>query len=245
MSDINYQVGQTKHTIHNVGSPQSGTEIQAKGVKQLIERIEKENETRSTTEIVLDETNEVAFPGFPYKFEALGEKILVSIDVFKSGYECKECKGKKVILHICSCEKGGHRGLKYSSEDLDYIKASIGEDVALARESMVCGECNGVPESQKYEQECSKCKGLGALLHLPDNAKNLPTSGVVVSIGKECKNLHYKIGDRILFGPYAGSLIPTKAGLMFKVMDAHQAWCKITGGGDLAAFDFIILEGDK
>jgi len=239
---INYQIGDTKHSIHRVGSPASGTEVQAEGVKQLFERIEKENAEKSTTEIVLDDTNEVSFPGFPYKFEALGEKILVSIDVFKSGYECKRCKGQKNVQHLCGCETNGHAGLRYGKEDIDAIKESLGDEVANVRAPMPCPDCEGKPETQRFSETCPDCKGLGALLHLPDSSKNLPTTGVVVSMGSKCEpeKLGFKTGDRILFGPYAGSMIPTKAGLMFKILDAVQAWCKIRGGEDLAAFDFII-----
>lgn len=235
--DITYAVGGRTQKI----SP-SGTEVLAAGIKQLQERIDEENKAVSSTEIVLDESNEVKFPGFPYIFESLGEKILVSIDIFKSGYECKECRGAKKISYLCPCEKNGHAGLKYSEDDLSAIRASLGEDVALAREGLVCPECNGEYESARGERTCTECKGLGVLLHIPDTSKNLPTTGVVVSRGKYCMRNDFKVGDRILFGPYAGNMIPTKAGLMFKIMDETQAWCKIKGGEDLAAFDFIIQD---
>jgi len=244
MSEINYAVGETKHSIHRPGSPASGTETLAAGVIQLQERIDAENAAKSTTEILLDNSNEVSFPGFPYKFEALGEKILVSIDVFKSGYECRKCKGKKSVHVLCNCEENGHAGVKYGKEELQTIEESLGKEVANARVNMPCPECNGDYVSLRRDETCPECKGLGALLHLPDNSKNLPTTGVVVSMGSSCdpEKLRFKAGDRILFGPYAGSMIPTKAGLMFKILDASQAWCKIKGGEDLAAFDFIIQD---
>jgi len=165
-------------------------------VKGMMERIDAENEIKSTVKITLDKSNKVSFPGFKYLFEALGEKVLVSIDVYKSGYECQKCKGKKTVV------------------------------------------VNGLILN------CDACDGKGAILHLPDDSKKLPTTGVVVSMGRDCnqEKLGYKVGDRIIFGPYAGSMIPTKAGLMFKIIDASQAWCTIEGGEDLAAFDFILQE---
>jgi len=54
-------------------------------------------DTGSIESIVLDQTNEVNFPGFPYTFRAIGEKILVSIDIPLTGFECKTCNGKKKI----------------------------------------------------------------------------------------------------------------------------------------------------
>jgi co-chaperonin GroES (HSP10) len=238
----------------------SGTEILAEGVNTVFDRVEEENKAKGTTEIVLDKSNKVSFPGFPYKFEALGEKIIVSIDIFKSGYECKECGGKGKITVKCHCELGEHSGLKYSAEELMTISNSLGIEVAKAREALVCPECNGDYVSMRKQGPCPACKGIGHIVIIPETSKNLPTTGVVVSMGASCltdtydksryirdamgaiRPLGFDIGDRILFGPYAGSMIPTRAGLMFKVIDAVQAWCKIEGGEDLAAFDFIMRE---
>src|SRR3974390_137408 len=182
---INYQIGETKHSIHKSTSAASGTEALAKGVRELQERIDAENASKSTTELILDNSNEVSFPGFPYKFESLGEKILVSIDVFKSGYECRKCKGKKSIHILCNCEASGHAGVRYGPDEIQTIKESLGEDVANARVNMPCPECNGNYISVQHDETCPECKGLGALLHLPVNSKNLPTTGVVVSIGSQ------------------------------------------------------------
>jgi co-chaperonin GroES (HSP10) len=217
---------------------------QAAGIKQLIERIEDENREKSTQEIKLDDSNIVQFPGFPYTFESLGEKVLVSIDVFKSGYECKKCLGKKKVESKCECETGGHPGIKYGDGDVRFLRESMGDTIAEARRNMVCPLCNGDYVSMRSTTVCPECKGLGALLHIPDSSKNLPTTGVVVSMGKKCDptDLGYKVGDRILFGPYAGSMIPTKAGLMFKIIDSTQAWCRIGGADLLSAFDFIIQD---
>jgi co-chaperonin GroES (HSP10) len=208
------------------------------GIKELIERAKQEKQ--STTELVLDGSNKVAFPGFPYKFEALGKKIIVSIDVFRSGYECKICKGKGKIDIRCVCED--HRpGYKYSLLEL---KEFEGSEIYTAREMMYCPQCLGHPENKRRTISCEPCKGHGTLIEIPDTSKNLPTTGVVVSIGAGVKleKIKYKVGDRVIFGPYAGSMIPTKAGLMFKVLDWNQVWCRIEGGEDLAAFDFVLTD---
>jgi co-chaperonin GroES (HSP10) len=170
--------------------------------REILEQKEEERLLKEgTIEFKLDNSNKVSFPGFPYTFEALHEKILVSIDIFKTGYECKTCKGKKKV------------------------------EVKRGREST-------------YET-CVACAGLGATLFLPDGSKNLPTTGVVVSMGKVAKEkADYKIGDRILFGAYAGTMIPTKVGLMFKYMDWNLGVLKIEGAEEMAAFDFI-LQADE
>jgi hypothetical protein len=172
----------------------------AEAAVEVMKRVEAENQAISAQEIILDNSNKVSFPGYPYTFRALTERILVSIDVFKTGYECKTCKGKKQIE-----EKQG-------------------------RESVLV--------------DCPTCHGLGATLILPETSKNLPTTGVIVSMGlkamEELAKEGIHIGDRILFGAHAGTMIPTKVGLMFKYMDWYCAALKIEGADDMSAFDFIL-----
>lgn len=199
-----------------------------------------------SVELILDDRNEISFPGYPYTLEALGKKIIVSIDIFKSGYECKICRGKKQISFICPCERDSHPGKRYSSEEIALIRQELGDALALARAELPCAQCLGDYASVRRTETCSSCKGLGALLVIPETSKNLPTTGVVVSIGNRVRKekLNYKVGDRILFGPYAGSMIPTKSGLLFKVLDWNNAWCRVGGADELGAFDFIINDSE-
>ena len=179
----------------------------ATGAVEIMARVREENLAKSAQEITLDGSNKVEFPGYPYRFEALHEKILVSIDIFKSGYECKVCKGKGKLE---------------------------------AKGQFVPGE-----GSKPVFEKCSKCNGTGVWLELPENSKNLPTTGVVVSMGKIAKEkADFKIGDRILFGAYAGTMIPTKIGLMFKYMDWNLGVLRIEGADDMSAFYFI-LQADE
>jgi hypothetical protein len=68
-------------------------------MKTLLERVANDTqfETGSNEKIILDDSNVVQFPGFPYTFQAVGERVLVSVDIPLTGYECKVCKGKKKI----------------------------------------------------------------------------------------------------------------------------------------------------
>src|SRR4249920_266752 len=122
--------------------------------------MEKDIVSENSQEIVLDGSNTVSFPGFPYKFTALGEKVLISLDQFKSGYECKTCKG------------------------VGYIAEKIGRYDKRA----TCPDCEG-----KSVRE-------GGII-IPDTAKMLANSGVVVSMGviARAKCYEYKLGDRVLF----------------------------------------------
>jgi chaperonin GroES len=64
---------------------------------------------------------------------------------------------------------------------------------------------------QRLDEEIEKSKG-GIII--PDTAKEKPQQGKVIAVGKGRKNedgtivpLDVKVGDRILFGKYAGSEI--------------------------------------
>ena len=169
-----------------------------------LEREDRESQfaSGSIESIVLDNSNEVNFPGFPYTFRAIGEIILVSIDIPLSGFECKKCNGKKRI------------------------------EVKEGREA-------------KWEI-CSECKGFGGKVIMPKGSKQLPRTGIILSMGKKAAEKlaeeDIKIGDRILFSEHAGSMIPTKADLMFKYMDWYNAVLKVGGADVLSAFDFILQE---
>lgn len=223
------------------------TERMEEGIKEMFARSEAEKESLSATELILDNSNLVSFPGYPYKFEASCKKIIVSIDIFKSGYECKVCKGKKKTETKCWCESFGHPGKRYSDEEITTIRTELGSDISDARAALTCTQCHGDYISMRVSETCKACKGMGALLVLPETSRNLPTTGVVVSIGAGVKRnkINYKVGDRILFGPYAGSMIPTKGGLLFKIIDWNSAWARVDGAEDLGAFDFILNEDSE
>jgi co-chaperonin GroES (HSP10) len=163
--------------------------------------MEKEFVSENAQEITLDGSNKVSFPDFPYTFTALGDKVLITLDQFKSGYECATCKGKGKVV------------------------SKLTENLVL------CPSCEG-----KSVKE-------GGII-IPDTAKMLANSGVVVSMGakarKECTE--YKLGDRVLFSAHAGSLIPTRAGIAFKYMDWWQPIALVDGAEDLSSFDFIVPE---
>ena len=216
----------------------------ATGAKEIFERVAKAQDDLAAQELKLDGTNKVSFPGFKYIFEALGEKILVSIDIFKSGYECKVCLGKKRVETKCLCEENEHPGARYSNEEIKAIREALGSNIADERAALHCPECRGDYVSMRKIDTCNACKGRGAVLHLPDSSKNLPTTGIIVSIGNlvDPVKANFKVGDRIVFGPYAGQMLPTKVGLLFKILDWNNAMLKVEGAEDLSAFDFVLQD---
>ena len=201
--------------------------------KELVERVHLATQTQNTI-IVDDGTNEVVIPGYPYRFEARGDKVLVSVDIFKSGYECKTCKGTGKVKVHCACEDTKRPGFKYA------------EPESPAQELSKCSNCEGNFESKREDIVCPSCEGKTGLLIIPDAGKLLPTTGVIVSMGDLVNPaLGLKMHDRVLFGAYVGQMIPTKApGVVFKAIRDIEIICTIKGGEDMASFDFVVIDKD-
>lgn len=207
--------------------------------KELVERQLYATQTANTV-VVQDGSNKVSIPGFPYIFSAKWDNILVSVDIYKSGYECKECKGVGRIKSHCSCEDTDRPGFRYTNSQLEEFQNTLGVIVTDTRAHILCPSCSGDYITHRVDAPCAACGGKGALIYIPDQSKVLPTTGVIVSVGSSA-NPEFKCGMRVLFGAYTGVMIPTKApGIAFKVIRDIQILCEIEGGEDMAAFDFVI-----
>lgn len=103
--------------------------------------------------------NEGVFEVEGLKFWALGDRVLIQEDEFKSGYECGECEGKGAVECV-ECEGKGSHGVKK------------------------CSHCGG-----QGVVRCQACGGKGGLLVAPETAQRRPTTGRVVSLGEACKVL--------------------------------------------------------
>jgi len=138
--------------------------------------------------------------------EAIENKILILIDKFKSGYECKDCE-ETGIFKSCECERRGTPG-RYTVGNID-------------RE---CRICDGKYEEMRGKT-CLPCKGTGTTLIIPENSKAIPTSGVIVSTGPLCKTR--KISERVLFGAHTGYFLPFKGNAKIRCMREDEPLCLI------------------
>lgn len=162
-------------------------------------------------EVLKDDSNRASFPDFPYALEARGLHIIVNVDLFKSGYECKKCKGTGKIEIMVPVPYRDVSGIPLNRLELRQIT-------------------------------CDSCNGKTASLILPDTAKSLPCTGVVVSKGPLVDS-SLALYSRVIFGPYSGRFIPiSKAGVLMKIMDHREATAIVHGGEDLASFDFIDID---
>ena len=140
--------------------------------------------------------------------EAVEDKIIIMLDPFRTGFECKACDGSGIGKPCYNCSGTGKN-----------------------RFDGPCKVCEGVPD-RFTGLECPACKGVGSLLVIPESAKQLPTSGRIVSMGPNCKKkpdgdtvIH--IGERYLFGVHVGYFLPFKGNILLRCMREHEVLCRI------------------
>lgn len=135
--------------------------------------------------------------------EAIEDKILILIDKFKSGYECKDCN-ETGIYSGCDCARNREFGVNANGKSCSFREACSKQEL-------------GTP--------CKTCNGTGQTLVMPENARAIPTSGVIVSKGPKCKIR--EIGERVLFGAHTGYYLPFKGAAKIRCMREEEPLCKI------------------
>lgn len=151
--------------------------------------------------------------------EAIEDRILILIDKFRSGYECKDCAETGIYIS-CECERASHPG-----------KNRLGG---------ICKYCDGNYQERKG-RTCPSCKGTGSTVIMPENARAIPTSGVIVSIGPKCTTR--SIGERVLFGAHTGYYLPFKGNAKIRVMREDEPMCKILAiGNNEVMGDFLQVD---
>lgn len=144
----------------------------------------------------------------PVGWEAMFERILIVEDRFRSGYECDVCEetGK---VPCKECDENG--------------RSQLNPEIR-------CKECNGI-----RLLKCKSCDGKGVLLEIPEVAQRRPTTGTIVSIGKDVN--HLKRGDSVLYSNFVGEVydlsgvdeIGREKKLVLRVMKEKEIICRITG----------------
>lgn len=142
------------------------------------------------------------------KFEALGDRLIIQEDEFKTGYECVTCGGNG--SHTCGVCKGtGHRGIKK------------------------CSDCEG-----KGTLICDNCKGKGGLIIAPEVSQRRPTSGTIVSAGPgktemgKLIPMQLKVGQSVLYSNFAGYVIDlNRAGknITLRILHESEILCRLEG----------------
>jgi len=174
-------------------------------------------EEKNSGSVEIDESNLVKIDDLDFQFLAVADKIIISIDDYRSGFECEKCKGTAKVEIVCSCVTADRPGYKN-------------------RFNEPCEECGGDYGSKTRSVECPSCQGKGALIVIPQTAKVLPSTGTITSVGETCKLLSSRVGNRIVFSPHTGTMLPLKGNVRLKIMREHEILCQVFGEGHTSKF---------
>lgn len=144
--------------------------------------------------------------------EAIGDKIVVLMDSFRSGYECTGCKGVGKVKNEIRCK----------CDPPDWNADTNLTPGTRNRFGEPCLECMGnYKQKRKFEvQTCPTCKGKGSTIIIPDSAKSLPTTGIVISCGPDVTKI--KLHSRIVATPHSGIYIPMKGNVPVKIYHEYE-----------------------
>jgi len=71
----------------------------------------------------------------------------------------------------------------------------------------------------------------------PDNIKRRPTTGTILAIGPDVSEV-FKVGDRVLFGMFSGTLVQFKQKPAYRVLGEDEILCTINAAAEDAYLDF-------
>jgi len=139
---------------------------------------------------------------------AIGHRILVLEDEFKSGYECTECGGT------------GHSDVK-----CPHCKGSTFWKGDPDRGP--CPDCEvGTSDGRKSLGYviCAKCQGKSGVIIIPDDAKRRPCTGKILSKGSLVTE--FEVGTRVMYTNYTGTDFEVLGGIKLRVMLDHDVMCE-------------------
>lgn len=169
------------------------------GLAPLLERASEDSKENQRANV---EWNNPEKPNFVYvvrgkiALQATEDKIIILLDKFRTGFECRVCDGEGTHITCPSCDGTGANRLGGN-----------------------CSTCAGDPSSF-VDKECASCNGRGSTIIIPDSAKTLPTTGLIVSAGPKCEIR--QIGERVLFGAHTGYMLPLKGNIRLRVMREYE-----------------------
>lgn len=136
-----------------------------------------------------------------------GDRILVRKDVLELEDACKACRGRGYDESaVCDVCHGAQHG--------DDPSVPCGACVVLGYDIEQKWSCGRTP--------CAKCYGTGwrGGVVIPQVAERKPITGIVVSVGPECKL--YRIGDRVIHSRFAGHEMTVAKNETFVMMREHE-----------------------
>lgn len=174
------------------------TSVTMEGLKEMLQRQERESIINRKERVTWDSEKQYVYVvQGKIALRAVEDKIIVLLDKFKTGYECKSCGGDGLGRLCMVCR----------------------ETPGYDRFGQPCKHCFGKP-AMFLGGNCPTCKGRGSLVVVPESSKAMPTSGIIVSVGPKCN--YRKVGDRVLFGAHIGYFLPFKGNVRLRTMREYE-----------------------
>src|SRR5271157_918586 len=149
--------------------------------------------------------------GLKMDMAVTGKRVIVLQDVTESVYSCRTCHGKGHLEKTCSiC---GGKGQDCST----CICVSFGHETPYSCGMKTCPDCSVTNKGVRWSN------GWARGIIIPDTSMSLPVTGIVLSIGPECRLL--KLGDRVQFSRYAGHHTTMRGGRTFITMAETEILC--------------------
>lgn len=190
------------------------TEVEMKEASDILVKYER---TLAALEVDAGEDNIIGLTEIGIGLEAVGDNILVLVDSYRSGYECTAClgTGQLRMKSRCNCDPD------IPNEELEVKRGTRN------RFDAACEICGGDYLSKRIETlvMCEKCKGKGSSLFIPENAKTLPTTGVILSKGPDVTRGGIEVNRRIIATPHSGVFLPMKGSIPIRCYRQHEPLC--------------------
>lgn len=142
------------------------------------------------------------------EFEAWNDRLVIIEDPFVSGYECETCESTGTI--VCDgCGGTGHS--------------------AVVRDAK-CTRCQG-----GGKLVCDSCKGKGELLVVPEVSQRRPTTGTVVSVGRDVREILK--GEAVMYHDFVGAAMDLSGAdsvgrertVVLRIIREADVLCKVRG----------------
>ena len=65
-------------------------------------------------------------------------------------------------------------------------------------------------------------------IKIPDIAKRAPTTGTILAVGPDVDTTKFKIGDRVLYTMYSGTLVQIKSQPAYRVLACEELLGRLT-----------------
>jgi hypothetical protein len=159
----------------------------------------------ATAEAITDQN---IFTVGPVAFEAWNDRLIMLEDPFVSGYECEKCDATGVV----PCDSCGGTGTSAVVKDAK------------------CTKCHG-----EKRLVCDECKGKGEFIVIPEVAQRRPTTGVVMSIGRDVKEI--EVHQSVMYHDFVGAAFDLEAAdskgvlrkVVVRIIREADVLCRIHG----------------